>query len=79
MPTVLHIDDRSILHGGPFDGQKLGEAPFQRLNPTESVVQIMQFPKPSFDPATAPEESVGYTTHIYEWRRGRYEFVSSSS
>lgn len=72
-------DDWRNLYGGPFDGQKLGDAPFERCNPTESVVRIMQLDVPSFDPDVVPEESVSYTTHIYERRRGRYEFVSSSS
>ncbi len=76
----LMADERLILHGGPFDGQKLGDVPFQRLNPAESVVQIMQLDSvPTFDPDAAPEESVPYTTHVYERRHGRYEFVSTPS
>lgn len=73
-------DERQILHGGPFDGQKLGDAPFERYDRSESIVRIMQLDSvPTFDPDTTPEESVPYTTHVYERRRGRYEFVSSSS
>jgi len=73
-------DERLVLHGGPFDGQKLGDAPFERLDPAESVVRIMQLDSvPTFEPDAVLEESVPYTTHTYERRHGRYEFVSSSS
>lgn len=59
----------ALLVGGPFDGEKLGDRPFE-AHPAAGLVKVFDIPPPSWPPdirgLARLATEVPYDTHIYK-------------